>query len=63
MTAGAYPLYVARRFLTMSSEDFGNANLGTIQVAIVAWVCITRFGPAVRGGAISEAIFYLARPP
>ncbi|CAK8736706.1 Replication-associated recombination protein A [Sodalis praecaptivus] len=46
ITAGGDPLYVARRLLAIASEDVGNADPRAMQVAIAAWDCFTRVGPA-----------------
>lgn len=46
ITAGGDPLYVARRCLAIASEDVGNADPRAMQVAIAAWDCFTRVGPA-----------------
>lgn len=46
ITAGGDPLYVARRLLAIASEDIGNADPRGMQVAISAWDCFTRVGPA-----------------
>ncbi|CAK9884573.1 MAG: Replication-associated recombination protein A [Candidatus Erwinia impunctatus] len=60
ITAGGDPLYVARRLLAIASEDVGNADPRAMQVAIVAWDCFTRVGPAEGERAIAQAIVYLA---
>lgn len=63
ITAGGDPLYVARRLLAIASEDVGNADPRAIQVAIAAWDCFTRVGPAEGERAIAQAIVYLACAP
>ncbi|PIJ51308.1 recombination factor protein RarA [Erwinia sp. OLTSP20] len=60
ITAGGDPLYVARRLLAIASEDVGNADPRGMQVAIAAWDCFTRVGPAEGERAIAQAIVYLA---
>ncbi|WP_063657423.1 replication-associated recombination protein A [Candidatus Arsenophonus triatominarum] len=60
ITAGGDPLYVARRLLAIASEDIGNADPRAMQVAIAAWDCFTRVGPAEGKRAIAQAIVYLA---
>lgn len=60
ITAGGDPLYVARRLLAIASEDIGNADPRAMQVAIAAWDCFTRVGPAEGERAIAQAIVYLA---
>ena len=57
------PLYVARRCLAIASEDVGNADPRAMQVAIAAWDCFTRVGPAEGERAIAQAIVYLACAP
>lgn len=63
ITAGGDPLYVARRLLAIASEDIGNADPRAMQVAISAWDCFTRVGPAEGERAIAQAIVYLACAP
>ncbi|CDG47576.1 replication-associated recombination protein A [Serratia symbiotica] len=63
ITAGGDPLYVARRLLAIASEDIGNADPRGMQVAIAAWDCFTRVGPAEGERAIAQAIVYLACAP
>nr|WP_255697730.1 MULTISPECIES: replication-associated recombination protein A [unclassified Pantoea] len=63
ITAGGDPLYVARRLLAIASEDVGNADPRAMQVAIAAWDCFTRVGPAEGERAIAQAIVYLACAP
>ncbi|EJF7710377.1 replication-associated recombination protein A [Providencia rettgeri] len=63
ITAGGDPLYVARRLLAIASEDVGNADPRAMQVAISAWDCFTRVGPAEGERAIAQAIVYLACAP
>ncbi|AKH64561.1 MULTISPECIES: replication-associated recombination protein A [Photorhabdus] len=63
ITAGGDPLYVARRLLAIASEDVGNADPRAMQVAITAWDCFTRVGPAEGERAIAQAIVYLACAP
>lgn len=63
ITAGGDPLYVARRLLAIASEDVGNADPRAMQVAISAWDCFTRIGPAEGERAIAQAIVYLACAP
>lgn len=63
ITAGGDPLYVARRLLAIASEDVGNADPRGMQVALSAWDCFTRVGPAEGERAIAQAIVYLACAP
>ena len=54
ISAGGDPLYVARRLLAIASEDVGNADPRAMQVALAAWDCFTRVGPAEGERARSE---------
>lgn len=63
ISAGGDPLYVARRLLAIASEDVGNADPKAMQVAISAWDCFTRVGPAEGERAIAQAAVYLACAP
>lgn len=63
ITAGGDPLYVARRLLTIASEDIGNADPRAMEVALNAWDCFTRVGAAEGERAIAQAIVYLAAAP
>lgn len=63
ISAGGDPLYVARRLLAIASEDIGNADPRAMQVALAAWDCFTRVGPAEGERAIAQAIVYLACAP
>ncbi|OCG62938.1 replication-associated recombination protein A [Gilliamella sp. GillExp13] len=63
ISAGGDPLYVARRLLAIASEDVGNADPRAMQVALAAWDCFTRVGPAEGERAIAQAIIYLACAP
>ncbi len=63
MSAGCDPLYIARRLLAIASEDVGNADPRAMQVALSAWDCFHRIGPAEGERAIAQAIVYLACAP
>ncbi|MFV0575143.1 MAG: replication-associated recombination protein A [Vibrio sp.] len=63
MAAGCDPLYIVRRLLAIASEDIGNADPRAMQVAISAWDCFTRIGPAEGERAIAQAVVYLACAP
>ena len=60
LKSGVDPLYVARRLLAIASEDIGNADPRAMQVALNAWDCYTRVGPAEGERAIAQAAVYLA---
>ncbi|NLS11470.1 replication-associated recombination protein A [Vibrio sp. SM6] len=63
IAAGCDPLYIARRLLAIASEDIGNADPRAMQVALSAWDCFTRVGPAEGERAIAQAIVYLSCAP
>ncbi|GLO60451.1 recombinase RarA [Vibrio sp. MACH09] len=63
ITAGCDPLYIVRRLLAIASEDIGNADPRAMQVAMSAWDCFTRIGPAEGERAIAQAVVYLACAP
>ncbi|KUE81419.1 replication-associated recombination protein A [Aeromonas schubertii] len=63
VSAGCDPLYIARRLLAIASEDVGNADPRAMQVALSAWDCFHRVGPAEGERAIAQAIVYLACAP
>jgi putative ATPase len=63
ITAGCDPLYIARRLLAIASEDIGNADPRAMQVAVTAWDCFTRIGPAEGERALAQAVVYLACAP
>ncbi|MGX9418290.1 replication-associated recombination protein A [Vibrio sp. WJH972] len=63
ITAGCDPLYIARRLLAIASEDIGNADPKAMQVALSAWDCFQRLGPAEGNRAIAQAAVYLACAP
>lgn len=49
--------------LAIASEDVGNADPRAMQVAISAWDCFARVGPAEGERAIAQAVVYLACAP
>lgn len=63
ISAGGDPRYVARRLLAIASEDIGNADPRAMQMALTAWDCFSRVGPAEGERAIAQAIIYLACAP
>lgn len=63
VSAGGDPLYVARRLLAIASEDIGNADPNAMRVALSAWDCFERVGPAEGERAIAQAVVYLACAP
>ncbi|MFM2483415.1 replication-associated recombination protein A [Celerinatantimonas sp. YJH-8] len=63
LESGCDPLIVARRMLAIASEDVGNADIRAMQVALNAWDCYTRVGPAEGERAIAQAAVFLACAP
>lgn len=63
LEGGGDPLYVARRLLAIASEDIGNADPTAMNIALNAWDCFHRVGPAEGERAIAQAIVYLASAP
>ncbi|MGL4446406.1 replication-associated recombination protein A [Shewanella sp.] len=63
LEGGGDPLYVARRLLAIASEDVGNADPTAMTIALNAWDCFERVGPAEGERAIAQAIIYLASAP
>ena len=63
LEGGCDPLYVARRLLAIASEDIGNADPTAMNVALNAWDCYHRVGPAEGERAIAQAVVYLAVAP
>ncbi|MGL5408959.1 MAG: recombination factor protein RarA, partial [Shewanella sp.] len=53
----------ARRLLAIASEDVGNADPTAMTIALNAWDCFERVGPAEGERAIAQAIIYLASAP
>lgn len=60
LVAGVDPLYVARRLLAIASEDIGNADPRAMEIALNAWDCFQRVGPAEGEHAIAQATVYCA---
>nr|WP_153663892.1 replication-associated recombination protein A [Shewanella intestini] len=63
LEGGGDVLYVARRLLAIASEDIGNADPVAMTVALNAWDCYHRIGPAEGERAIAQAVVYLACAP
>jgi len=63
LEGGGDALYVARRLLAIASEDIGNADPVAMTVALNAWDCYHRIGPAEGERAIAQAVLYLASAP
>lgn len=63
LEGGCDPLYIARRVVRMASEDIGNADPRSLQVALDAWQAQERLGSPEGELAIAHAIAYLACVP
>ena len=57
---GCDPLYIARRVVRMASEDIGNADPRSLQLALDAWNTYERLGSPEGELAIAQAIVYMA---
>ena len=57
---GCDPLYIARRVVRMASEDIGNADPRSLQLALDAWNTFERLGSPEGELAIAQAIVYMA---
>ena len=63
MDGGCDPLYVARRMVSIASEDIGNADPRALQIALNAWDTVQRQGVPEGELAMAQAITYLASAP
>jgi len=63
MDGGCDPLYVARRMVSIASEDIGNADPRALQLALNAWDAVQRQGIPEGELAMAQAITYLASAP
>lgn len=63
LDGGCDPLYIARRVVRMASEDIGNADPRSLQVALSAWDTQQRLGSPEGELAIAQAVVYLACAP
>jgi len=63
MDGGCDPLYVARRMVSIASEDIGNADPRALQIALNAWDTVQRQGIPEGELAMAQAITYLASAP
>lgn len=60
LAGGCDPLYIARRLLSIASEDIGNADPRALPLALAAWQTYERLGAAEGERAIAHACVYLA---
>ncbi|QGG79890.1 AAA family ATPase [Litorivicinus lipolyticus] len=61
--AGCDPLYLARRFVRMASEDIGNAEPRALQIAMDAYQATERLGLPECDMALAQAAIFLASVP
>ena len=60
LDGGCDPLYIARRVVRMASEDIGNADPRSLELALNAWQVQERLGSPEGELAIAQAIVYLS---
>lgn len=60
LDGGCDPLYIARRIVRMASEDIGNADPRSLQLALAAWEVQQRLGSPEGALALAQAIVYLS---
>lgn len=60
LDGGCDPLYIARRIVRMASEDIGNADPRSLQLALAAWEVQQRLGSPEGELALAQAIVYLS---
>ena len=63
LDGGCDPLYVARRLVRIASEDIGNADPRSLQLALDAWNVQERLGSPEGELALAQAVAYLASAP
>ncbi len=63
LDGGCDPLYIARRLIRVASEDIGNADPRSLQIALDAWSVYERLGSPEGELAIGHAVAYLACAP
>lgn len=63
LDGGCDPLYIARRIVRMASEDIGNADPRSLQLALNAWETQERLGSPEGELALAQAIIYLSCAP
>ena len=60
---GCDPHYIARRVVRMASEDIGNADPRSLQIALNAWSSYERLGSPEGELSLVQAVIYLACVP
>lgn len=63
LDGGCDPLYLARRLVRIASEDIGNADPRSLQLALAAWDAQERLGSPEGELALAQAAVYLASVP
>ena len=63
LDGGCDPLYIARRMIRVASEDIGNADPRSLQLALNAWEVLERLGSPEGELALAQAVVYLACAP
>ena len=63
LDGGCDPLYIARRMIRVASEDIGNADPRSLQLALDAWEVLERLGSPEGELALAQAVVYLACAP
>ena len=63
LDGGCDPLYIGRRMIRVASEDIGNADPRSLQLALNAWETQERLGSPEGELALAQAVVYLACAP
>jgi putative ATPase len=63
LDGGCDPLYIVRRVVRMASEDIGNADPRSLQLALNAWDAYERLGSPEGELMLAQAVVYLACAP
>lgn len=63
ITAGEDPRFIARRLITCSAEDIGNADPNALNVAINAYKAVELLGLPEGRIPLAQAVIYVARAP
>ena len=63
LDGGCDPLYLARRVVRIASEDIGNADPRSLELAMNAWQAYERLGSPEGELAIAQAVIYIASAP
>lgn len=63
LDGGCDPIYLARRIVRIASEDIGNADPRSLQLALNAWDVQERLGSPEGELALAQAVIYLACAP